>query len=130
QSVPSTQPAPPTTKLSAPDPVSASPIEQTMPVRTVGTPVPASPPRIVARAAEDSAGVLASAQLDAVKAALQGSKLLSMFLDNAIRCEIEAGGFRLFFATENRTMTEMLPRDAMERLRTVLNQVIGQPLRV
>jgi DNA polymerase-3 subunit gamma/tau len=130
QSVPSTQPTPPTTKLSAPDPVSASPIEQTMPVRTVGTPVPASPPRIVARAAEDSAGGLASAQLDAVKAALLGSKLLSMFLDNAIRCEIEAGEFRLFFATENRTMTEMLPRDAMERLRTVLNQVIGQPLRV
>ena len=27
-------------------------------------------------------------------------------------------------------MAEMLPRDAMERLRTVLNQVTGQPLRV
>jgi DNA polymerase III subunit gamma/tau len=130
QSAPAASPAPPATKLSAPDPLAASPAEQTMPARSVATPVPASPLRIVARAAEDSAGGLASAQLDAVKAALQGSKLLSMFLDNATRCEIEAGEFRLFFATENRTMTEMLPRDAMERLRTVLNQVIGQPLRV
>ncbi|MGA8142399.1 MAG: DNA polymerase III subunit gamma/tau [Candidatus Acidiferrales bacterium] len=127
QPAPAAYPAAPAAKLSASDP---SLTENLAPARSAPAPVPASPPRIVARAAEDAAGGLASAQLDAVKAALQGSKLLSMFLDNAIRCEIEGGEFRLFFAPENRTMTEMLPRDAMERLRTVLNQVVGQPLRV
>ncbi|HEY4709344.1 MAG TPA: DNA polymerase III subunit gamma/tau [Candidatus Acidoferrales bacterium] len=93
-------------------------------------PVPASAPRIVARTAEDAAGGLASAQLDAVKAMLQSSRLLSSFLEHATRCEIEASEFRLFFSSENRTLTEMLPREAMERLRTAVQEVVGQPLRV
>jgi DNA polymerase-3 subunit gamma/tau len=93
-------------------------------------PVPASPPRIVARAAEDSTNGLASAQMDAIKTALQGSKLLSSFLQQATRYQIEAGEFQLFFASESRTLVDMLPREAMERLRTTVNQVIGQPLRV
>jgi DNA polymerase III subunit gamma/tau len=101
------------------------------PARTPSnTPVPASPPRIVARAAEDAVGGLASAQLEAIKATLQSSKLLSSFLEHATRCEIDAGEFRLFFHTENRTLTEMLPREAMERLRTAVQEVVGQPLRV
>jgi DNA polymerase III subunit gamma/tau len=93
-------------------------------------PIPASPPRIVARAAEDPASGLAGAQLDAVKSALQNSRLLSSFLEHATRCETESGEFRIFFSTENRTLTEMLPHEAMERLRTVVNQVFGQSLRV
>jgi len=93
------------------------------------SPVPASPPRIVARAA-GTAGGLGSAQLDAIKEALQSSKLLSSFLEHATRSEIEAGEFRLFFSAENRTLTEMLPREAMERLRTAVQEVVGQPLRV
>jgi DNA polymerase III subunit gamma/tau len=97
---------------------------------TSNVPLPASAPRIIARAAEDGASGLASAQLDAVKAVLQGSKLLSSFLAHATRCEIEASEFRLFFSTENRTLTEMLPREAMERLRTAVQEVVGQPLRV
>ena len=68
--------------------------------------------------------------LEAVKAALQESKLLSSFLEQATRCEIEASEFRLFFTTENSALAEMLPREAMERLRTAVQQVIGQPLRV
>jgi DNA polymerase III subunit gamma/tau len=94
------------------------------------SPVPASPPRIVARAAETAAGGLGSAQLDAIKGVLQSSRLLSSFLEHATRSEIEAGEFRLFFLPENRTLTEMLPREAMERLRTAVQEVIGQPLRV
>jgi DNA polymerase III subunit gamma/tau len=93
-------------------------------------PIPASPPRIVARAAETAAGGLGSAQLEAIKGALQSSRLLSSFLEHATRSEIEAGEFRLFFSPENRTLTEMLPREAMERLRTAVQEVIGQPLRV
>jgi len=110
------------------DPTLASVPSVPRPASTV--PVPASPPRIVARAAEDPASGLARAQFEAVKSALQNSRLLSSFLEQATRCETEAGEFRIFFSTENRTLTEMLPREAMERLRTVVNQVFGQPLRV
>jgi len=95
------------------------------------TPVPASPPRVVARAAEDPQNGLASAQVDAIKAALQGQKFLWSMVEHATRWEIESGELRIFFPTESRTLAEMLQaRDPMERLRTVLNQVVGQPLRV
>ena len=94
-------------------------------------PIPASPPRIVARVAEDVSNGLASAQVDAIKAALQGQKFLWSMVEHASRWEIEGGELRLFFPTESRALAEMLQaRDAMERLRTVLNQVVGQPLRV
>jgi DNA polymerase III subunit gamma/tau len=93
-------------------------------------PVPASPPRVVARMAEELTSGLTSAQFDAIKVALQSSKLLSSIVEHTTRCEMEAGEFRLFFASENRALMDMLGRDAMERLRTVLHQVLGQPLRV
>ena len=97
----------------------------------VPAPIPASAPRIVARAAEDAAGGLASAQVDAIKAALQGQKFLWSMVEHATRWELDGGELRLFFPTESRALAEMLQaRDPMERLRTVLNQVVGQPLRV
>ena len=100
------------------------------PTTRLASPVPASPPRIVARAAEESSG-LASAQVDAIKAALQGQKFLWSMVEHATRWEIDGGELRLFFPTESRALAEMLQaRDPMERLRTVLNQVVGQPLRV
>jgi DNA polymerase III subunit gamma/tau len=104
------------------------------PARTASfsaTPVPASPPRIVARAAGDPAGGLAAAQVEAIKAALQGQKFLWSMVEHATRWEIEGGELHLFFPTESRSLAEMLQaRDPMERLRTVLNQVVGEPLRV
>ncbi len=125
---------PPETKLTAPSVVNSapSPAENLpSPPRTVPTPMPASPPRIVARAAEDSSGGLASAQVDAIKAALQNQKFLWSMVEHATRWEIDGGELRLFFPTESRALAEMLQaRDPMERLRTVLNQVVGQPLRV
>ncbi|HUJ32452.1 MAG TPA: DNA polymerase III subunit gamma/tau [Candidatus Acidoferrum sp.] len=94
-------------------------------------PLPASPPRIVARSAEDPANGLAAAQMEALKTALQGQKFLWSMVEHATRWEIESGEFRLFFPPESRALAEMLQaRDPMERLRTVLNQVVGQPLRV
>ena len=101
------------------------------PTAKAASPVPASPPRIVARAAEDVANGLASAQVDAIKTALQGQKFLWSMVEHASRWEVESGELRLFFPSESRALAEMLQaRDAMERLRTVLNQVVGQPLRV
>jgi DNA polymerase III subunit gamma/tau len=94
-------------------------------------PLPATPPRIVARAAEDSMSGLASAQMDAIKAALQAQKFLWSMVEYASRWELEGGELRLFFPAESRAFADMLQgREAMERLRTVLNQVMGQPLRV
>jgi len=104
---------------------------ESTPSSKFASPVPASPPRIVARAAEDVSNGLAMAQVDAVKAALQGQKFLWSMVEHASRWEIDGGELRLFFPTESRALAEMLQaRDAMERLRTVLNQVVGQPLRV
>lgn len=95
------------------------------------SPVPASPPRVVARTAEDSGNGLVSAQVDAIKAALQGQKFLWSMVEHATRWEIQSGELHLFFPAESRALAEMLQaRDPMERLRTVLNQVVGQPLRV
>lgn len=74
---------------------------------------------------------MASEQVDAIKAALQGQKFLWSMVEHATRWEIEAGELRLFFPTESRALADMLQaRDPMERLRTVLRQVVGQPLRV
>ena len=70
-------------------------------------------------------------QIDAIKAALQGQKFLWSMVEHVTRWEMEGGELRLFFPTESRALAEMLQaRDPMERLRTVLNQVVGQPLRV
>src|ERR1700691_5641576 len=74
---------------------------------------------------------IATAQVEAIKAALQGQKFLWSMLDAVTRWEVESGELRLFFPSESRSLAEMLQaRDPMERLRTVLNQVVGQPLRV
>jgi len=117
---------------SAPPSRTATPESNLAPARTATpAPIPASPPRIVARAAEDPANGLASAQVEAIKSALQGQKFLWSMVEHATRWEIEGGELRLFFPTESRALAEMLQaRDPMERLRTVLNQVVGQPLRV
>jgi DNA polymerase-3 subunit gamma/tau len=94
-------------------------------------PAPSVVPSVVARVAEDGASGLASAQVDAIKSALQNQKFLWSMIEHVTRWEIENGELRLFFPSERSMLAEMLQaRDPMERLRTVLNQVVGQPLRV
>jgi DNA polymerase-3 subunit gamma/tau len=86
---------------------------------------------VATRAAEVPTNGIGSAQVDAIKAALHGQKFLWSMLDAVTRWEVENGELRLFFPSESRSLAEMLQaRDPMERLRTVLNQVVGQPLRV
>jgi DNA polymerase-3 subunit gamma/tau len=115
----------------APAAVTPSPAAPPAPTARAAAPVPTAPPRIVARAAEELTNGLAAAQVDAIKAALQGQRFLWSMVEHATRWEIESGELRLFFPTESRALAEMLQaRDPMERLRTVLNQVVGQPLRV
>jgi len=119
-------------RTTAPEPPEVvPPVRPVSNLSAASAPIPASAPRIVARAAEDAAGGLASAQVDAIKAALQGQKFLWSMVEHATRWEIDGGELRLFFPTESRALAEMLQaRDPMERLRTILNQVVGQPLRV
>ena len=120
QAIPAEIPAAPV--MIAEQPVAAPP---------AATPIPSARPRVVARAAEDPSAGLGDAQVDAIKAALQGQRFLWSMVEHATRWEIEGAELRLFFPTESRALAEMLQaRDPMERLRTVLNQVVGQPLRV
>ncbi|HVB87687.1 MAG TPA: DNA polymerase III subunit gamma/tau [Candidatus Dormibacteraeota bacterium] len=115
----------------APNSPSSVAAERSESVESAQRPIPASPPRVIARAAEDSVAGLASAQVDAIKSALQSHRFLWSMVEHATRWEIEGNELNLFFPTESRALAEMLQaRDPMERLRTVLNQVMGQPLRV
>jgi DNA polymerase-3 subunit gamma/tau len=124
--------SPPPIKAAAPETIYAPPPGQSLPApEPAALPMPASAPRIVARSAEDSAAGLASAQVDAIKAALHEQKFLWSMVEAVTRWEVENNELHLFFPTESRVLAEMLQaREPMERLRTVLNQVVGQPLRV
>jgi DNA polymerase-3 subunit gamma/tau len=94
----------------------------------------ASPPTAIATptvVASDGAKTLTPEQIEAIRALLQGSKFLLSMLDAVTSWEVGNGELRLFFHPENRSLSEMLQsRETMERLRTALNQVLGQPLRV
>ncbi len=93
--------------------------------------VPIAESSAVTSTAEVPVNGIGSAQVEAIKAALHGQKFLWSMLDAVTRWEVENGELRLFFPSESRSLAEMLQaRDPMERLRTVLNQVVGQPLRV
>jgi DNA polymerase III subunit gamma/tau len=94
-------------------------------------PLPAPLPQTASRARDDAPNGLASAQMEAIKTALQGQKFLWSMVEQATRWEFGSGELQLFFPPENRALAEMLQaRDPMERLRTVLHQVVGKPLRV
>jgi DNA polymerase-3 subunit gamma/tau len=94
-------------------------------------PVAALPPRVVAKAAESAASGLAAAQMDAIRTALQPQKFLWSMVEHVSRWELEGGEMRLYFPNESRALAEMLQaRDPMEKLRTLLSDVVGQPVRV
>jgi DNA polymerase III subunit gamma/tau len=85
----------------------------------------------VATPATSDASKLSDQQIERIKSLLQGQKFLLSMLDAVTGWEAENGELRLFFHTDNRSLSEMLQsREPMERLRTALNQVLGQSLRV
>ena len=115
----------------APESNFSAPRAAASPATPAPTPRPASMPSIVARSVEVAIDGLAAAQVDAIKSALQGQKFLSSLVEAVTRWELENGELRLYFPTESRVLADMLQsREPMERLRTVLNQVVGQPTRV
>ncbi|MGB6876665.1 MAG: DNA polymerase III subunit gamma/tau [Candidatus Acidiferrales bacterium] len=94
-------------------------------------PVPASAPRIIAKAVESRFSGLAAAQMEAIQSQLRNQKFLWSMVEHATRWELEGAEMNLYFPPESRALAEMLQaRDPMEKLRTVLSSVMGQPLRV
>jgi DNA polymerase III subunit gamma/tau len=94
-------------------------------------PVPASLPRVVAKVAEKAFSGLAAAQMEAIQSQLRSQKFLWSMVEHATRWELEGTEMNLYFPPESRALAEMLQaRDPMEKLRTVLSSVMGQPLRV
>lgn len=93
--------------------------------------VPVSSASKIAQPEGPAADESDSEQVRAIKAAVQAQKFLWSMAGAATRWEVGGGELRLYFPVESRALAEMLQaRDPMERLRTVLNRAIGEPLRV
>jgi DNA polymerase-3 subunit gamma/tau len=95
-------------------------------------PMPISAPRVIAKLAESQFSGLAAAQLESIQSALRNQqKFLWSMVEHASRWELQGSEMNLYFPPESRALAEMLQaRDPMEKLRTVLSTVMGQPLRV
>ncbi|HLJ40027.1 MAG TPA: DNA polymerase III subunit gamma/tau [Candidatus Acidoferrales bacterium] len=95
-------------------------------------PMPISAPRVIAKIAESQFSGLAAAQLESIQSALRNQqKFLWSMVEHASRWELQGSEMNLYFPPESRALAEMLQaRDPMEKLRTVLSSVMGQPLRV
>ncbi|MHB8411911.1 MAG: DNA polymerase III subunit gamma/tau [Candidatus Acidiferrales bacterium] len=95
-------------------------------------PVPVSAPRVIAKIAESQFSGLAAAQVESIQSALRNQqKFLWSMVEHASRWELQGSEMNLYFPPESRALAEMLQaRDPMEKLRTVLSSVMGQPLRV
>ncbi len=130
-SAPSAAPTLPTANASIPSMPSTNFSTPTIGREERATLVPASPPRIVAKAAENQFSELAEAQMEAIQSQLRNQKFLWSMVEHATRWELEGAEMNLYFPPESRALAEMLQaRDPMEKLRTVLSSVMGQPLRV
>ncbi len=96
------------------------------------SPVPAAPPRVIAKAAERHFSGLAEAQMEAIQSLLRTQqKFLWSMVEHATRWELNGSEMNLYFPAENRSLTDILQgRETMEKLRNILSSVVGQPLRV
>ena len=95
-------------------------------------PVPATSLGAVARAAGSYQGIEAM-QVESILAAVRGqTKMLAGLVEQVTRWELDGGEMRVYFPRDRSALAEMLEttRDAMDRLRNIASQVLGQPLRV
>jgi DNA polymerase III subunit gamma/tau len=98
---------------------------------TVGVAIPAASSQAATRLTSGASNSLSDEQVEQIKSLLQGQKFLLSMLDAVTSWETENGELRLYFHADNRSLSEMMQsREPMERLRTTLNQVLGQSLRV
>jgi DNA polymerase III subunit gamma/tau len=109
----------------------AAPVESAPPPATVGVAIPAASSHMATRITSGASNSLSDEQVEQIKSLLQGQKFLLSMLDAVTSWETENGELRLYFHADNRSLSEMMQsREPMERLRTTLNQVLGQSLRV
>lgn len=79
----------------------------------------------------DSGHPLTDAQVAAIKHGVASQRFLATLIDSVAAWQISSSEVQLIFPAESRNISEMLQaKDPMDKLRTVLNQVLGQPLRV
>jgi len=122
----------PVARLDAP-PIQAAPSAQ--PQRTIAAPsgpVPAASIGAVARAAGAYLGIEAM-QVESILDNVRGqTKMLAGLVEQVTRWEVEGSEMRVYFPRDRSALAEMLEttREAMERLRTIASQVLGQQLRV
>ncbi|HLW82537.1 MAG TPA: DNA polymerase III subunit gamma/tau [Candidatus Acidoferrales bacterium] len=116
----------------APPPANFSSPEIAEKLSPTPAPVPASPPRVVAKIAESHFSGLAGAQMEAIQSLLRNQqKFLWSMVEHATRWELNGAEMNLYFPAESRSLTDILQgRETMEKLRTILSSVMGQPLRV
>ena len=94
-------------------------------------PVEAKSPKTVGFTPSESVTDLTEEQVSAILAGVAGSKFLASMLDSVAGWQTQSGELHLIFPAESRSIAEMLQaKEPMEKLRTVLAQVLGQPLRV
>ena len=101
-------------------------------VRAASGPVPATSLGTIARAAGSYQGIEAM-QVESILAAVRGqTKMLATLVEQVTRWELDGSEMRVYFPRDRSALAEMLEttRDAMERLRNIASQVMGQPLRV
>jgi DNA polymerase-3 subunit gamma/tau len=131
---PGAVPAASTAPLPRKEPVAHLDPPAAPPARTVAAPsgpVPATNLGAVARAAGSYQGIEAM-QVEAILSAVRGqTKMLATLVEQVTRWELEGSEMRVYFPRDRGALAEMLEtRDAMDRLRSIASQVLGQPLRV
>jgi DNA polymerase-3 subunit gamma/tau len=115
--------------FSAPIPPPSAPA--TNPIASAPKPVEAKSPKTVGFTPTESVTDLTEEQVSAILAGVAGSKFLASMLDSVAGWQTQSGELHLIFPAESRSIAEMLQaKEPMEKLRTVLAQVLGQPLRV
>ena len=110
----------------------AAPAQASRTVAAPQGPMPATNLGAVARAVGAYQGIEAM-QVESILTAVRGqTKMLATLVEQVTRWELDGSEMRVYFPRDRSALAEMLEttRDAMERLRTIASQVLGQPLRV
>ncbi len=83
------------------------------------------------RAPAATASNLEPATIDSIKSAVYGrSKFLGSFVENVAAWERDKETLNLWFAPENRSLSEMLGRKQLGELETMVSEVLGEPVKI
>jgi hypothetical protein len=104
------------------------------PAKKSSTPAAASnsaAPKAVEFTQSDAMTELTPEQVNAILAGVASSRFVASMLDSVAAWQTQGSELHLIFPAESRSISEMLQgKEPMEKLRTVLQQVLGQPMRV